>query len=253
MIIEKKRGEGQEQFAPRSPCCPGSVRKSGIEAAPAASGPAGELCAVDHASLPIFERAVASARIAGENAQRLHLARCGIHTESAIAHLESLVGGGDLLQPLGDVDAPVAGTVVGTRDLELVDRTAAPLAATPSGEERTIDQAVFTIFEGAVLASRVATKDAQRLHLARCGIHTECTIAHLESLVGIGDHAQLAGDVDPPVAGAIVGTHDLPLLGGCGRLDAGPGKAATGPAATAPTGEEPAIHCAAFAVFEGAS
>lgn len=63
---------------------------------------------------------------------------------------------------------------------------AAPIAATPSAELRTIDGAAFAIFERPLPAIGTTSEDTQYLHVAGIRIDAEGAIAHTEPGIGSG-------------------------------------------------------------------
>jgi hypothetical protein len=141
----------------------------------------------------------------------------------------------------------------------------APVPATPTAEDRAIDSATFTILKSTVLAARILGQNTETLYDSRSRIDIERAVAHAEGRVARCNLFQSLCHVYPAIPSAVLCPDDsifsttlapvtimvsimVPV-----SIPVTPVIEITvAPIAAAPTGEQGAIHGAAFAVFESA-
>jgi hypothetical protein len=74
---------------------------------------------IDGAAFAVFESAIASPQVAGEDSQSLYGTGHGVDSEGVVTHAESAIGGCELLQSLRNINTLRSCSVIGARDLVL--------------------------------------------------------------------------------------------------------------------------------------
>ena len=187
-------------------------------AAPLAPAPACELRAIHRAAFAVLKHARTTVRAARVNAQHLDLARIRIETEGTIPHAEDTVRARQFTQPVRYIDVVPLRPVFGVKNLVLprVAIAAVPVARVCAIKLRAIDGAALGKLQHLFAPVGTAGKDAQGLSHFRRRVGTEGAVTHAEPRLTADDFPQALRDVNPTIAGTVIGAFDVVLLG-CGE------------------------------------
>src|ERR1700738_397993 len=123
-----------------------------VVVAPFAAAPASELCAVNHAAIPILKHALSPVRTPRKNPQHLRISLIGIHIERTVIQSERPVLTRHFPQSLRNIHVSALAAILGAKNHEGTLASAIPIAApapatplptTPVMKHRSIDQAVI--------------------------------------------------------------------------------------------------------------
>ena len=207
---------------------------------PVAATPTGEQRSINSAAFGVLEHSLSATTIAGKDPQRFDNALIRIDAECGITHTKRSVLRRELSEPVCNVHVSPHGAVEGLHNLILsfisnstrtntagtpidADRAAAatspaavpfiasPVAATPTGEQRSINSAAFGVLEHSLSATTIAGKDPQRFDNALIRIDAECGITHTKRSVSRRELPEPVCNVYVSPRGTVESPHNLVL------------------------------------------
>jgi hypothetical protein len=219
---------------------------------PVAATPTDEQSSIYSAAFGVLKHSLSATTIAGKDPQRLDNALIGIDAECGITHTKRSVLRRELSEPVCNVYVSTRGAVEGLHNLVLsfisngtrtntgaptdADRAsaattpaavpfiAAPVSASPTDEQGTVNGAAFGVIEHSLSATTIAGKDSQHLDNTLIGIDAECGITHAKRSVSRRELSEPVCNVHVSTRGAVESPHNLVLslvspiqLSHCGR------------------------------------